>query len=317
MKNLKKMAIGIVVLLIVGYVGISWFLSSRVLFPVSSIEYTKKEIVENWHSTLEEELSVLPSPEDFSVETFDGLTLRGKFFVASDSSRCAIVFAHGWGDTWAGMLKYVSAFENCQCDYVFYDHRAHGQSEGKYATGSIYESRDLIAVTEWVRENKKYAPAQIAWMGSSWGAAAALMAGADSDAADVAFIIADAPYMNWYAAIFERAIRDYGRGVKLVAGGIMTTVRLRAGINPNMASPMRVASKIDKPVLLMHSKTDNSTAFSQSISIAEGLNDASEFYLTDWGNDHVMDVVKNEEEVRRLVTTFIEKRSPHFIMNKP
>lgn len=312
MKILKRVAVSIIILLLVGYIAASWTLSAKVLFPESSLEKTKSRIVQYWGTTYEDVMATMPEPESFSIQSKDGLALNGQHFQMSDSSTCAIIMPHGWGAIGADMLKYVPVFSDCNCDIVLYDHRAHGESEGKYATGGLKEAEDLWLVTNWVASSKNFNLNQIGWMGSSWGAATSLIAGAEQE--DVGFIIADSPYQDWNSAVFERAIVDYGSGIKLLASGVMQVVSFRSGVNYRDASPIAKASSISEPVLLFHSEGDTRTSSNQSVNIAKNLNpQRSQFHHTLWGNDHVMDVVKNQVEFREIVEEFLTKEAPQFL----
>lgn len=304
MKNIKRLLLSLPILLIAAYLFISWSLSNRILYPKSSIAQTKSRIANHWGTTYEAMLATLPEAEDFSVNSFDGTSIKGKYFQTSDSSKCAVIISHGWTGTWAGMLKYVPVLSDCQCDLAMYDHRSHGQSGDAYPTGGINEAKDLLAVTEWVEKNKGYAPRQIGWLGASWGGATVLSAGADPK--NVGFIIADAPFQDWYSAIFERAIRDYGSAINLVTYGVMKAVNWRTGINYEDASVLKLADKIEEPVLLIHSQTDSQTDSRQSVNISRKLNPkTSTFYHLDWGGDHTEDVRINKERFQELVNEFL------------
>ncbi len=312
---MKKYVIVTIPILCVGffvYLYLSWALSARVLFPVSSYEKTINTINTSWGKPYEQWLALLPEGEPFEVTTFDNLQLKGTYFQVSDSSTCAIIMAHGWGSTWLGMIKYIPAFDSCNCDYVFYDHRAHGASDGEYATGGMYESRDLLAITDWVNSEKGFADQQIGWVGSSWGAATSIMAGADPRS--VAFIVADAPFKDWYSAVFERGIREYGAHVKVLAPGVIQAVNMRADINFYNASPIDAIGEVNEPLLLMHSKGDEATASQQSVDMAQQMNKGnSQFHHLDWGNDHVKDVLNNTEEFTAIVYSFLQRHAPQVL----
>lgn len=302
---LKKILLGTLVLFLIGYGFICWSLSTRILTSGSSMERTQSRINKFWKKSKEEFLAPLPPPEDFSISSFDKTTIKGKYFQKSDTAQCAIILAHGWSSNWVGMLKYTPLFSNCGCDLIFFDQRAHGESDRVPPTGSINESKDLLAITEWVKTKRNFTNQQIGWMGASWGAATALMAGADK--MNVAFIIADSPFQDWYSAIFERAIRDYGGVAKLLAPGVMQMVNWRTGIDYQDASPLLAASKIEEPVLLIHSQGDSQTASAQSVNISKNLGSSSKFYHTDWGSDHTGDVTLHPEKFIQLVDDFLEE----------
>lgn len=257
-------------------------------------------------------MAEMPVPESFSVTSTDGLKLSAKYFETSDSSTCVIIFSHGWGAIWADMLKYAPLFSDCNCDFVMYDHRVHGESEGEYATGGLKEAQDLWLLTEWLQNNKSMPLSQIGWIGSSWGAASSIIAGADQR--NVGFIIADSPFQDWNAAVFERAIRDYGSGIKFLAVGVMQVVSLRAGVDYKKASALDNVSAIEEPLLLIHSEGDQETASTQSVNISKNMKpDHTQFHHTPWGNDHVMDVVANTNEFRSIVNDFLKQEAPQFL----
>lgn len=314
MRIIKRILLALLILIPLGYVFISYSLSNRVLRPKSSMEKTKTDITVYWNTTFEEMMSLLPEPETVTISGYEDISIHGQYFNVSDSSQCLFIFLHGWARNWPNMLKYYPVLDDCGCNVLMYDHRAHGDTGGEYPTAGIKESEDLIAVTEWASTNKSYSWNQIAWVGSSWGAATVLIAGAKDK--DPAFIIADSPFRDWDSAVFERAIEDYGSGIKAIAPGVMQVVNMRAGIDYKDASPMNKASDIKEPVFLFHSESDPETSFDQSVSIAENLNDKSDFHLTKWGNKHVMDVINNKEEIEELLMGFIRKNDFQYFLPK-
>ena len=124
---------------------------------------------------------------------------------------------------------------------------------------------------------------------------------------NIGFIIADAPFQNWYSAIFERAERNYGSWIKYISIGVMKAVDWRTGVNHREASPMLAAKKLKIPVLLFHSEMDVSTSPKQSINIFKNLNSRSEFHLLNWGGAHTLDVVLHQEKFRKIVNDFLRK----------
>lgn len=252
----------------------------------------------------------LSVPDSFSIEGADQKTIRGWHFKA-DSSNCAVILAHGWSTSRLSMIKYMYLFKDCGCDIIAYDHRGHNKSDKAYATGGIKEAEDLLKITEWTRNTTGFSDDQIGWLGVSWGGATALQAGADDE--NVAFIIADSPFQDWHSAVLERAIRDYGQWINVFVPTIKGIVDWRAGVRFSDASALNSAPDIDEPVLIIHSKADSATASIQSVRIAAALNpQKSDFYQTDWGNDHAEDISNNPEEFEVLVDAFLAEHVQHF-----
>lgn len=305
MKLLKRAFLSVLIVFILLYVGISYMLSNRVLETNSSFEKTLNDINNYWGTTYEEMMALLPEPEPFIVTGMDDVSISGQYFTINDSASCVFIFAHGWARSWPNMLKYYPMVDECGCNVVMYDHRAHGESGGMHPTGGIKEAHDLIALTEWVAAEKEYSWDQIAWLGSSWGGAAVLMAGAETK--DPAFIVADSPFQDWYSAVFERAIKDYGVGIKLISPAVMQWVNWRSGVNYKDASAAEAVKNIEEPVLIFHSQGDPETSSQQSVNISKNLNDRSEFHHTQWGNIHVMDVINNTQDLKVILGDFIDK----------
>ena len=294
----------VLLFLAICYIGVSWALSIPILSPKSSLAISRSVIKADWGTTYEEMVKLLPKPTDFSVVSFDGVTLQGKYFAREDSPKYVIIAAHGWTCTWADMLKYVPTLADCPCDLILYDQRGHGLSDSAYPTGGINESKDLLAVTEWVQKNKGFQDQEVGWLGASWGGAAALQAGATEK--NVGFIIVDAPFQNWYSAIFERAGRNYGAWTRFVSIGIMEIVNWRTGVDYRKASPLQAAKKITAPVLLIHSQMDTATDSQQSVNIAKNLNAKSVFHHLTWGGGHTLDVVIHQDKFRAIVNDFLK-----------
>lgn len=289
------------------YIALAWNLSNKILIPrPSNLELSKTRIAANWNTTYEAIMEKFPIPSDFSVQTDDGFTLKGWHFTHPDTADCAVVLAHGWTATKEGVLKYADIYWDCGCDLVMYDQRGHGESGGEYGTGGVLEKEDLIKVTHWVKQTLGFKAEQIAWMGSSWGASAVLQAGTMDE--KVAFIVADSPFQDWYSAVFERAIRMYGDKIEWISSGVMAMVSYRSGVDYKTASALKAAPNIKIPVLLIHSKTDEQTASSQSINISKQLPKGKYvFHHNEWGGGHTQDVIINPEGYADLVADFLEE----------
>jgi dipeptidyl aminopeptidase/acylaminoacyl peptidase len=300
-----------IVILFIAYFGISWFFSNLILHPpqgdpvqrteeMLAIQGPNAQPINDW----------LSIPDAFSIQGADDKTIRGWHFQA-DSSNCAVILAHGWSTSRLSMTKYIYLFEDCGCDIITYDHRGHNKSDEAYATGGIKEAEDLLTITDWVQNKTGFVDEQIGWLGVSWGGATVLQAGAEDE--NVGFIISDSPFQDWHSAVLERAIRDYGKWINVFVPTIKGIVKLRAGVRFNEASALDKAPDIEEPVLLIHSKADSATASRQSINIAARLNpQKSDFYHTDWGNDHAADISNNPEEFAELVDAFLAEHVKNF-----
>ena len=185
-----------------------------------------------------------------------------------------------------------------------YDHRAHGESEGEFGTFGVMESADIIQAQILLKEKSNLSDKQIGWVGASWGASAILQANLEE--VKPLFILADSPFKDLHTAVMERAIRDYGEWINALVPTIYWIVRIRAEFDPYETSALETAKVIDVPTLLIHSQTDEATASSQSVAIAEVMNpEILTFHHTDWGSLHCKDVQDEPEKYGQLIEQFL------------
>lgn len=293
---MKRILLVLIVLVLVLYTGICYYFSTRVLVPPRKALQDPQELVERYGTY-----------DEVSVETADGLQLNGWLFENPDTTQCGVILVHGHGSNRYGMRHWMPYFWMKGCDVMMYDHRAHGESEGTYGTFGIKESEDLLWIHDLFKEATALENSQISWVGSSWGAATVLHAGPEVN--DLAFILSDSPFRDLNAAVMERAIRDYGSWIKLLKPTIYALVKWRAGFDPEQANTVARASKVQIPVILIHSRTDEATSSDQSEAIAAAMSDqVVTFHHTDWGSDHVKDVQNYPERYWGLVDDFLETR---------
>lgn len=305
--------IGLVVLiLLLGYVFFLFSLSNKVLEPGSSHELSKERFITYWNKPIDHFLDMVPEPQTHKIKGYENIDINLKYITRSDDPSCALILSHGWSQDWSGMLKFVPALSDCDCDYVLYDMRAHGESGGEYPTGGIKEGQDLLKITDWVSRYKQFEYKDIGWVGSSWGAGASIMAGADKK--DVGFILVDAPFSNWNVAIFERAALEYGEWILKIGNQVMKLVGWRAGVNTKDASALANIPELDEPIMIIHSQTDSETNSQQSVELAKHLNhEKSVFHHLDWGEDHSRDVYINRDRYKILVNDFLNSIDSSYV----
>ncbi len=295
---------GILILL---YIGISYIFSSM--------------IIGTWHRGLEDP-SVLGERygemKEVNFQTDDGLMLKGWLFEnPNDSVDCGVILTHGHNNNRYSMRFWMPYFWVRGCDVMMYDHRAHGESEGKYGTFGVLESGDLLKAHELFRQITDLKNEEIGWVGASWGAATVLQAGAQID--DLAFILADSPFKDLDAAAMERGERQFGSWIRVFTPMIYWLVEWRADFEVSETSSLEKARDIQVPVLLIHSQTDQATSSRQSVEIAAAMNpDILTFHHTSWGSLHCADVQDFPDRYGWLIDEFLkEYEVKAFIIQSP
>ncbi|MCX8212010.1 MAG: alpha/beta fold hydrolase [Lewinella sp.] len=304
---MRKLLIFLAILLVI-YLGITWFFSSLVLHtPDRDVALVVQMNKDRWNIDLDSLRKTLPPQEEISFKSpYDGIDLKGWLF-RPDSARCGVVMAHGYSMNRANMLKYAPVFDSCRCALLLYDHRGHGESAPEaYGSGGHHEATDLIAANNFLKETIGLPQERIGWFGESWGGATVLLAAAREDAPKPAWVISESSFADWESAIMERGLKDYGNGLKMLTPGAFTWASFRAGVDFDEVSPILAAAKIDVPVLLFHSSADTLTYPVQFDQLEAAFKPGTvTAYKLDWGAWHAHNIIWRRQEYTDMVLDFV------------
>jgi fermentation-respiration switch protein FrsA (DUF1100 family) len=123
----------------------------------------------------------------------DGVPLKGWYIPAPGNARGTIIYCHGLNRTRTEMLPRAVFAHGLGYNGLLFDFRHAGQSGGETTTLGYQERLDVLGAARYALQEEKAARPVIAW-GVSMGAAAALMAAADSP--DVAAVISDSTFLS-------------------------------------------------------------------------------------------------------------------------
>ncbi len=302
---MKRYIFGGVLIFIIFYIGIGYALSTLILRGERrTVPRSNEALLRGWGYDQDSLLRLLPQPREveFASSTPE-LTLRGWYIAGADSARCGLVFAHGITENRANPLKYATLLRNCGCAMLLYDHRGHGASDGDQLTGGYYESRDVLAARDYLADEARLPHRRIGLVGESWGAAAVLLAAAQSDS--LAFVLADSPYTSWRDAITQRADERYGPWLRAFLPAAFAWTNWRASTDVDAASPLGAAARIRVPTLIVHSTADTITPPAHSVAIGKQLDPAvGGTVLLDWGAWHAHNALLRPVAYRRVLDSF-------------
>jgi hypothetical protein len=189
----------------------------------------------------------------------DGVALEGWKLTAIGTTRGTVVYLHGVADNRGSSLGAARLTER-GFDLVAYDSRAHGNSGGDACTYGFYEKRDLRRVLDLIDGGP------IVVIGSSLGAAVALQAAAEDHR--IKAVVAAESFSDLETIARERA------PTFLTEGSIKKAIAIaekQGNFVVADVSPMRAASRIHVPVLLLHGAVDRETPSSHSQRIFDAL----------------------------------------------
>ena len=241
--------------------------------------------------------------ERVSIQSRDGLTLRGKFY-AGRREAPLLLFFHGYRST--AERDGSGGFSICRekgWKAMMADQRGHGESEGKTITFGVKERFDVLDWINWAV--KRFGEEQdIYLVGISMGAATVLMAAGEGLPPQVKGIWADCGYSS-PEAVLRHTIRT--RRLPEGAGWFVTRLgaRLFGGFDPREATALDAVARIKIPVLIIHGQNDGMVPHEMGAELSEACGGQVEF-LSVPGAHHGLSFYADNAAYRAAVERLIK-----------
>ena len=201
--------------------------------------------------------------ENVSVKSFDGLTLRGKYYQISADAPIELMM-HGYrGNSQRDLCGGVTRAFALKHNVLLIDQRASGESEGNIISFGINESRDALSWLEFL--NKRFGnKTKIILTGVSMGASTVMMCIERGLPENVVGILADCGYSST-----KDIIKTVIKKMKLPPDICYPFVKLGAFIFGNFdleeIVPMEAVKKSNVPILFAHGDTDDFVPYYMSV----------------------------------------------------
>lgn len=192
---------------------------------------------------------------EVEIKSFDGLTLRGRYFEHFKGAPIEIMM-HGYqGNAERDMSGGIFRSRDCGHNALLVNHRASGNSDGRVITFGINESRDCLEWIDFVL--KEINPdARIILTGISMGAATVMNVSGMELPENIIGILADCGYTS-NEDIIKKVIRE----MHLPANILYPFARLGAKIfghfDLDEFSPVEQVKKSKVPTIFFHGDTDD------------------------------------------------------------
>ena len=201
----------------------------------------------------DEEAAVTPH-EDVSIKSFDGLTLRGKYYELSKDSPVEIMF-HGYRGSakrdMSGGIKRAFAVGH---SVILVDQRGCGRSEGHVISFGINESRDCL---EWIKmANEKFGTKRkIILTGISMGASTVLITSGKDLPENVVGVLADCGFSSAKAIIYK-IVSEMKISPKIFYPFVKLGGMVFGRFNVDETSAVEAVKNCKIPVLFVHGEKD-------------------------------------------------------------
>lgn len=193
--------------------------------------------------------------KDFSIRSFDGLTLHGRYFEYAPGAPIELMF-HGYrGNAERDLCGGVQRCFDLGRSVLLADQRACGESEGHTITFGINESRDCRS---WVDFMIGYfgPDVKIILTGVSMGAATVMMAAGRPLPENVVGVLADCGYTS-PKEIIQKVTVDMKLPPKLAWPFIKLGAKLFGRFDLEETSPIEAMKVCTLPVIFAHGEADD------------------------------------------------------------
>ena len=182
----------------------------------------------------------------------DGFHLYGEYF--DIGSKRAVIIIPGRTEGCHYSHYFARPYSDSNYNILVIDNRAHGLSDGKYNCLGQKEYRDVLAWGKMLHE--KFGVEEIVIHGICIGSSTAIETLTCGSCPDYfKAMIADGMYKNFYE-VFKTHMVELKKPIFPVLQEVMILVRLFCGVRPKARGPYKCVDKLDKPILMLHSKED-------------------------------------------------------------
>jgi fermentation-respiration switch protein FrsA (DUF1100 family) len=241
--------------------------------------------------------------KDFSVRSFDGLTLRGKYYEYSKDAPIEILF-HGYkGTAERDLSGGIARCRGLGHSVLIVDHRASGESDGNVITFGINESKDAEKWVELVL--KEINPdAKIILGGVSMGAATVMMCASKEFPKNVIGGVADCGYTS-AREIIKKVCEDMKLPDDLLYPFIKLGARLFGKFDLDENSPIESVKNSRIPIIFLHGDKDGFVPYEMGVENHNACTSEKRFVNIE-GAGHGLAFPANQQKYLEELESFFE-----------
>ncbi|MBQ8906011.1 MAG: alpha/beta hydrolase [Ruminococcus sp.] len=248
--------------------------------------------------------------EPVSVQSRDGLCLKGHYLASAQPGKRVLLALHGYTSNGIGNFCTMTKFyQDLGFDCLIVDHRAHGESEGDYVGFGILDRFDCL---EWIRYtiDRFGEDVQILLHGVSMGAATALMVlGFEDLPVQVKGAVADCGFTSPYDVFAHVVKRDYHMSPFPMMTISDSICKKKAGYRCKDYSTLTAMETNTRPVLFIHGDEDSFVPTWMTEQNYEACKAPKEKLIVKHAG-HAASYYENHEAYEAAVSAFVAQHMP-------
>ena len=200
--------------------------------------------------------------EDVCITSFDGLTLRGKYYECNKNAPIEIMFNGYRGNAERDMSGGIERCFKLGRNALVVNQRGCGNSEGKFHSFGINEKKDCLKWVDFCIE-KFGNERQLIITGISMGGATVLLASRETLPQNVKYVLADCPYSS-AKEIICKTIEEMNLPSKLFYPFVKLSAKILGRFNLEEDTPLNAISNATIPVIIFHGDSDTIIPYEMS-----------------------------------------------------
>ncbi|MFI3212495.1 MAG: alpha/beta hydrolase [Eubacteriales bacterium] len=245
------------------------------------------------------------NPTEHVMTSYDGLQLKGWYLPCEDAVR-TVMCVHGYRGSGKKEFGYVSQFFHAQKSNVFIiDHRAHGESEGKYICYGTKERKDCV---DWLYYlNDRYGDNIPLYLdGISMGGATVMMTSNMDLPDNMAGIIADCGFTS-HLDIAGYIMEHEFKMPKFPFLQLSSVwCRIKAGYWPGKVSATECVRESKVPILFVHGTDDSFVPYFMTEINYEACTSEKMLHAVE-GAGHALSYMMDEENCQKTMLKFFDR----------
>ncbi len=239
------------------------------------------------------------SSEDIEIKSFDGLTLRGRYYYGASNDSIIEIMFHGYrGSSERDMCGGIQRAFEVGHNVLLVDQRASGRSDGHTITFGIKERYDALAWVDYAV--KKFGPdCRIMLTGISMGGATVMLASEMNLPKNVIGILEDCGYTS-AKAIMKKVIKDMKLPADLLYPFVKLGARIFGGFNLEEASPVEAVRNCKVPIIFVHGEDDAFVPCEMSVQCFEACNAPKVLHTVPGAGHGLAYVIENDDYIKVL-----------------
>ena len=204
----------------------------------------------------------LPAPDSLHLKTADGFGIFAYEICPEQPKGVVICLSGIENPSVTAFYGHAAEFYKAGVATIMPDLRGHGKSDGNRICLAYEETRDVKAVTDYIKGNAKYKDVPVIIMGVSMGGAVAIRSiGEDKDIDALVSLSAFSSLEDFLQTMREALLPMIpAEQLNIVTGEI---VRDKYGVDSSVSSPLYALCGLDnRPILMMHSRQDTQVPYS-------------------------------------------------------